>query len=146
MCCIVFVLLTLKLYKMFELIKNNRELDNIESLFNQFFNDTFLLNNKGVKYVDSYFSDDDNNYYMELALPGLEKKDINLSVDHQDLYIDYQSKGNKNNSIWNKSFDRKIKLPSNADINSVGAKLKNGILSITIKKHKDTTHTKIDIK
>ena len=84
--------------------------------------------------MDSYFSDDESNYYVELALPGLEKKDINLNINNKDLYINYEPKNDTDNSFWKKSFNRKIKLPNNIKPNGISAELKNGILSVIIKK------------
>jgi len=119
---------------MFELIKNHRKLENIDSLLNNFFNDTFCVNQCGTHQMDSYFSDDESNYYVELALPGLEKKDINLNINNKDLCINYEPKNDTDNSFWKKSFNRKIKLPNNIKPNGISAELKNGILSVIIKK------------
>jgi len=132
---------------MFELIKNNKEMESIDSLFNHFFNDTFLINNRFLNQLDSCFSDDDDNYYLELALPGLDKKDISLIVKDRDIHINYESKNDASNAFWHKSFNRKIKLPDNTKSNGVSAELKNGILSIAIKKDKvKESSTVIDIK
>ena len=80
---------------MFELIKNNQKLESIDSLLNNFFNDTFYHYNNSVNNVDYYSSDDEKNYYIELAVPGLEKKDINLSINNNTLLLHYESKNEK---------------------------------------------------
>ena len=142
------VLLTLKLKKkMFELIKNNQKLESIDSLFNNFFNDTFYHYNNGVNNVDYYCSDDDKNYYIDLALPGLEKKDINLNISDNYLLLNYKSKDEKDNASWKQSFRRSIKLPKDIKTDGIDAKLKNGILSIKIQKDKqESKNQKIEIK
>ena len=132
---------------MFELIKNNQKLESIDSLFNNFFNDTFYHYNNGVNNVDYYCSDDDKNYYIDLALPGLEKKDINLNISDNYLLLNYKSKDEKDNASWKQSFRRSIKLPKDIKTDGIDAKLKNGILSIKIQKDKqESKNQKIEIK
>ena len=128
---------------MFELIKNNQKLESIDSLLNNFFNDTFYHYNNSVNNVDYYSSDDEKNYYIELAVPGLEKKDINLSINNNTLLLHYESKNEKDHSFWQKSFRRNIKLPKNINLNSIEAKLKNGILSIKIQKDQQESKNQI---
>ena len=128
---------------MFELIKNNQKLESIDSLLNNFFNDTFYHYNNSVNNVDYYSSDDEKNYYIELSVPGLEKKDINLSINNNTLLLNYESKNEKDHSFWQKSFRRNIKLPKNINLNSIEAKLKNGILSIKIQKDQQESKNQI---
>ena len=132
---------------MFELIRNNQRLGKIDSLLDTFLNDSFSNHENFYNKIDYYFSDDDVNYYIDLALPGLEKKDINLNVTDNYLFLNYESKDNNDHSFWNRSFSRRIKLPSNIKKDAISAKLKNGILSIKIKKDiEEIKSKKIEIK
>jgi len=132
---------------MFKLIKNNQGLGSIDSLLNQFFNDSICNYNHSISHLDYNYSSDENNYYLDLALPGLEKKDINLNISDNYLFLNYESADKENSSFWNQSFNRRIKLPANIDMDSITAQLKNGILSITIKRVKPASNMKkINIK
>ena len=132
---------------MFELIKNNQRLGAIDSLLNQFFNDSICTYNHSISNLDYNYSSDEKNYYIDLALPGLEKKYINLNVSDNYLFLNYESSDNNRSSFWNQSFNRRIKLPANIDIDSIAAQLKNGILSITINRVKqESKMKKINIK
>ena len=115
---------------MFGLTKNNNRLDTIDLVFNHFLNDNFIYNNS----EDSYISEDDKNYCIELAVPGLDKKDINIDFNDGYLYLNYESKNTSNKSYWNQSFKRSFRLPKNIKTDCITAKLKNGILSIQIQK------------
>ena len=120
---------------MFELIKKNRGLNTIDSLFNDFLNDGFF-NPNNTNTIDYYYSNDEKNHYIELALPGLDKKDINLSISDGYLDLSYESKDKSSSAFWQRSFHRRIKLPNNINLDSINADLKNGILSIKIGKDK----------
>ena len=78
----------------------------------------------------------EKNHYIELALPGLDKKDINLNLNGSYLYLSYDSKDESDSSLWNRSFNRRIKVPNNINTDSIKADLKNGILTIKIQKNK----------
>ena len=131
---------------MFELIKNHRELNYIDKLFNELSYDSFLSNTVNSRFSDLHLSDDKDMYYIELALPGLEKKDISLSISNNYLYLNYESTNEVNKPCWRNSFNRRIKLPSNIKSDSSEAELKNGILSIKIQKDSSKNSHKIKIK
>ena len=127
---------------MFELIKNKNRLNRIDYLFNNMLNNTFSSSNI---HSDSFISSDDNNYYIEIAIPGVDKKDINLSIERDFLKLACET-GNEDN-VWNKSFCQNFQLPEDVNENSITAELKNGILSIKLEKDKKSIKIKtIDIK
>jgi len=132
---------------MFELIKNNNRLNStFDNIFNSMFNEFYTPSNN-INYIDSYYSSDDKNHYIELALPGINKKDINLSSNDGYIYLSYDSSDKEHSSMWNQSFNRRIKLPKDVLIEDICAKLKDGILSISIKKDKAIIKSKtIEIK
>ena len=129
---------------MFELIKNNNRVNSIDSLFNNILNDRYdFINHYNI---DSHFSSDEKNYYLEVALPGANKKDINLNVENGILNLSYSS-SNEENFTWNNSFNKRIKIPTDVKENTISAKLKDGILSIKLEKDQEVIKSKvIDIK
>ena len=113
---------------MFELIKNKNNRDLFDNLF-----DNLMLkscNMGDYKSNDSYFSTDEKYYKIDIALPGANKDEIQLSINNNYLNLNYTNQ--KDNNVWNSSFNRKIKLPSDILENKIGAELKDGILSINI--------------
>ena len=132
---------------MFELINKNQELESIDLLFNNLFNYNFFNNSLEFNSIDSRFSNDDKNYYLQFSLPGLKKNDVNLNYNNHYLYLSHEAKQNTDNIFLNKSFNQRIKLPKDIDINSIDAELKNGILLVTISKdQKKIKEKKILIK
>ena len=111
---------------MFELIKNHNSLSPLDSLFSNVFTHN---------YSDYYLSHDDAFYCLDFALPGVNKKDIKLSINDNYLFLYYDPKKDEKHTIWSgSSFDKRIRLPRNIKKDTVSAKLKNGILSISIEK------------
>lgn len=126
------------------MINNNRELESIDLLFNKLFNDNYFINSDTL---NTYSSSDEHNYYIKFSLPGVEKKDINLNFNDHYIYLNYDAAENSDNLFLNRSFNQRIKLPNDIDINKIIAELKNGILSIVIPKDKkQCQNKKITIK
>ena len=126
---------------MFELIKKGNMIQSGDLLFDNMLNNIFgNIHNTSSDY---YYSSDDKCHYIELAFPGLNKKDINLTINDNYLSLSHDSSQDDKNSIWNKSFNRRIKLPNNIKKDGVSAKLKDGILSIKIEKVNPIKNTKV---
>ena len=128
---------------MFELIKNKNNRDLFDNLF-----DNLMLkscNMGDYKSNDSYFSTDEKYYKIDIALPGANKDEIQLSVNNNYLDLNYTNKND--NNIWNSSFNRTIKLPNDILENKINAELKDGILSIKISRDvKKSISKRITIK
>jgi HSP20 family protein len=71
-------------------------------------------------------NEDKDNIYITYELPGVEKNDINLVVNENNIEL----KVDKGPRKYYKSID----LNFGIDVNSVIAKFTNGILDITVKK------------
>lgn len=88
-------------------------------------------------------SGNEDNYQINVIMPGIDKEDITLSIDNDILTIqsNYDKQKDKDQNALRtefiiKEYYRKISLPKDADHQSISANLKNGILEITIKKIK----------
>lgn len=128
---------------MFELIKNKNNRDLFDNLF-----DNLMLkscNMRDYKSNDSYFSTDEKYYKIDIALPGANKDEIQLSINNNYLDLNYTNQND--NNIWNNSFNRTIKLPNDILENKINAELKDGILSIKISRDiKKSISKRITIK
>lgn len=88
-------------------------------------------------------SGNEDNYQINVIMPGIDKEDITLSIDNDILTIqsNYDKQKDKDQNALRtefiiKEYYKKISLPKDADHQSISANLKNGILEITIKKIK----------
>ncbi len=85
---------------------------------------------------------DENNYRISMELPGVEEKDIDVSVQDGVVTV----KGEKSAEREEKgdtwffterqygSFSRSFRLPADADGDKIAASLKDGVLSLSVPK------------
>jgi len=133
---------------------------NIFDEFNKIFNgiDTY----KSTKTYNSIWEpaydihEDDKNYYLSFDLPGINKDSIDISISNDMLIISGNRKSESNhndnysrfNSIQYGDFQKSFNLPENVNQDKISAKMKDGVLTMTIKKSKNISEDmkKITIK
>ena len=105
--------------------------EDIDLIFDNVFNNT--LKTKGA--INYHIKENENSIFIEMAIPGCDKKDIKLSYNKGYLNIKNQPNDNEV-SIWNQKFDEYINIGKNIDSKKINAKFQNGIMYITIPKKK----------
>ena len=116
--------------------------DNFDLIFDNLLNNN--LKSKGA--INYYYKEDEKSLFIEMAIPGTNKKDIQLTYSNGYLNIKNNPK-EKEISMWNQSFNENIKIGKNIDSKKINAKFQNGIMFIEIpKKIQKITETIIDIK
>lgn len=86
-----------------------------------------------------------DDYKIEVAAPGLEKKDFNINVENNMLTISSEKEDKKEEKDENivrrefsySSFSRSFALPEGADADKISASYKEGILNVTIPKREE---------
>ena len=88
----------------------------------------------------------DNQYLLEIAVPGMDKKDFEIEIQNDLISISSiskQEKEVKDNLNYNRqefnynSFHRTFSLPNEVDQSKIKAIYSNGILTITLPKLKE---------
>ena len=88
----------------------------------------------------------DNQYLLEIAVPGMDKKDFEIEIQNDLISISSiskQEKEVKDNLNYNRqefnynSFHRTFSLPKEVDQSKIKAIYLNGILTITLPKLKE---------
>ncbi|RZP12011.1 MAG: Hsp20/alpha crystallin family protein [Flavobacteriales bacterium] len=88
----------------------------------------------------------DNQYLLEIAVPGMDKKDFEIEIQNDLISISSiskQEKEVKDNLNYNRqefnynSFHRTFSLPKEIDQSKIRAIYTNGILTITLPKLKE---------
>ncbi len=100
--------------------------------------------------------DCDNRVEVQAALPGIDKKDINISIDNQLLTISTSTKKEEEEKkeggqyfrreITRGEFQRTLPLPGSVDNENVKATFKDGILKVIIPKTEKSKRKSIEIK
>lgn len=100
--------------------------------------------------------EDDKNYYLSFDLPGIGKDSIDISISNDMLIVSGSRKSESNhndnysrfNNIQYGNFQKSFNLPENVNQDKISAKMKDGVLNMSIKKSKNISDDikKITIK
>ena len=72
---------------------NNLGVSLFDNMFDDFFKDPFFTRNNAVKVMKTDIQEKDNNYVLDMDLPGYEKEGIKLEI--QDGYLTVHASVNK---------------------------------------------------
>ena len=96
--------------------------------------------------------EDERSYWVQAALPGLDRKDIEIVVEDEVLTIKGERKEDASTDRtyfvreFNRgSFARSFKLPKTADQSKVSATYQDGILTVEVPKREETKPRRISI-
>ncbi len=122
------------------------------SLFDRFFeNDMFDWSNRNFSTTNTTLpsvniKEDSNGFNVEMAAPGLTKKDFKIELNNNVLSISSEMKmenETKDDEQFTKrefsyqSFSRSFSLPATVENEKITAKYENGILKILIPKREE---------
>ena len=120
----------------------------IDTLFGE---DFFSTSTSAV--IDDYsvrtnVSTTDEEYRIDVVAPGLDKSDMNVKVENNQLYVSYDNENtDKTERVYYRSFSHFWKLPSDVDASMIRADYKQGILSVFVPREAPATNSiDIDIK
>ena len=131
-------------------------LNEIDNLFDNFWNLDYSSNYKEKVQPQFDISQNKTSYFITADLPGVDKKDIDISLTDDMIIISGERKLNENhdnefsryNNIRYGSFEKSFYIPDDANIDKISAKMNNGALTLEIKKAKKISSNikKISIK
>jgi HSP20 family protein len=107
-----------------------------------FFN---LFQNKTSSVPAVNIREDEKNYILDLAVPGIDKNDLKIDVNEDVLTISTENRneseesknGFKRKEFSYSAFSRSFYVPENVDRDKIDAKYKDGILSIALPKQEE---------
>ncbi len=138
------------------------ELALFDSIFNHSLDDFFGGSGYRSAYVPRVdVKEKGGAYTLEMDLPGLTEKDVNIELAHNTLTISSvteekkeeksDKKEEKKGERWlirerrTTSFSRSFTLPNDAEGEDIKAAFKNGILTVTIPRRVDASPKRIAI-
>jgi HSP20 family protein len=95
-----------------------------------------------------------DRFTVECDLPGIDQKDIELSIASGVLTIKGEKRGEKVNDkakvyrkeTWEGSFQRTVAIPQTVDADKVEATYRDGVLEIELPKKEEAKTRKIELK
>lgn len=128
------------------LVKHNRLTDKgMNSFFDSFLNrditnflgSDFVLQSPSINIVEN-----ENEYRVELAAPGLKKEDFEINVENGFLKIAARKENKETVEEENyirrefnyTAFNRSFQPPDTVNMSDIGANYKNGVLVLTLPK------------
>ncbi|MFP4588275.1 MAG: Hsp20/alpha crystallin family protein [Desulfohalobiaceae bacterium] len=124
-------------------------------LFEDFMRTPFEFGQVGnMDYPALNISEDDKEITVQAELPGMESKDVDVSLQNNNLVIQGEKKFEDEDKSDNYhrieraygSFYRSIPLPVKVDEDNIKANFKNGVLHISLPKQEEAKGKKIQIE
>lgn len=122
----------------------------VPSIFTDFFNDYFTGDlsprtaNASIPAVNIH--EGENDFALELAVPGMQKSDFNIEVENGVLTVSAEKKFEKSEEDKNytrkefsySSFKRSFTMPDSVSPDNISAKYENGVLSLALPKKEES--------
>lgn len=133
------------------LVKFNNGLKNTSAnpffsdVFDSLINDSFLSDKLIARVPAVNIAETENEFHVELAVPGLKKEDFKINLDKNVLSVAAEKKAenveegkkfSKREYSYN-SFVRSFTLPESADQSKIEADYSDGILKLTVAKREE---------
>lgn len=124
--------------------------------FENIFNDMWNVMDMNPHFADvpTNVREDADSYTIEMAVPGLERKNFKLRVHNGDLCLEVR-KGHRFCLPWQRNHvyirsERHLQLPSSIEAKKITAKVDNGIMYIRLPKKEsfvsDNSHNNNSIR
>ena len=132
----------------------NTGFENFYNMLDDFFSDGMMSSRNLLR--DTFkidIEEKENEYRIEAELPGIQKDEVNLSVEGDNLCISVNRTEEVNADGKNyihrerraSSMSRRVRL-AEANLDGISAKLEDGVLAVTVPKDEKTNSVrKIDI-
>ena len=142
------------------LVKRNPRVDwtpqHVDRFFNDFWNNSFSnFDQDSTVWSPRVDVKETKDAYELLAdLPGLEKKEINISLNDNVLTVKGERKSEEKsedeNCYYNErtygTFSRSFRLPNKVEQKDIRAEYKDGVLKVVLRKSEEAKPREIEIK
>jgi len=137
--------------------RNFRGLKKLQSSLDNLFNETWWPTTRWDEEIEEFqpfsrLSEDKDNYYLGVDLPGIKKEEVKINVEDNVLRIHGERKEEKEgrhqhySEIFYGSFTCEFPLPSSVDNSKIKAHYENGVLNITIPKSAESKTKEVKIE
>ncbi len=115
------------------------------NLFDQLFNNhVYRYQSAACNKPAANIQESDDKFEISLAIPGVAKEDLNISLEDNVLTVSSEKEVKNENSNFTRreygysTFSRSFTLPKTIELDKIKADYKNGILEITLPKMEES--------
>jgi len=114
-----------------------------DDILGKSFGNEFMSNfNTGITLPAVNVLDSDNEFVVEMAVPGLKKSDFDINIDNHVLSIGVENKRENKEESENytrrefgySSFKRTFAIPESVDVDKISASYNDGIMRVLLPK------------
>ncbi len=107
------------------------------SALDRVLDDTYLNADRNFgSYKNTNIIKNESEYKIQLAVPGLSKEDIKISLKESVLTISFDKEKTDDNFTFTSSFQRTYELPDDVDEKNISGSVENGVVEIILPKSK----------
>lgn len=126
-----------------------------QQLYTEAFNNMFKLVDSELSEPKSYVAadeviDTEESFVVNLEVPGVSIEDISVKVENSKLIVSGDKKSTSENVLSSnrkfKKFKNVYSLGNKVNVDGIEAKLKDGVLSLSLPKSKEAQPKTIEIK
>lgn len=126
-------------------LKNNAVGPFFNDVFDSILNDSYFGNKLVARIPAVNIAETENEFHIELAVPGLRKEDFKINLDKNTLTVSSEKKedsveeGKKfsKREYSYSSFNRSFTLPESADHSKIEADYTDGVLKLIVAKKEE---------
>ena len=135
----------------FRSVRSNSTEQIFDNFFNRnlgdFFGNDFLKDTPSVNIIEN-----EQDFKIELAAPGLDKADFNIKIENKHLLVSTKKETNKEEAKEGKfvrrefsyaSFQRSFRLPELVNGSDIKASYENGVLTVTLPKTEKVDNSRL---
>jgi HSP20 family protein len=130
----------------------------VRSIFDDFFAptlwDDFFTTQPSFSNLSADVWEEKDDIFVKMALPGIKKDDIKITINEDNISIKGQSKDEEKEDKDKKyyfrsmetSFEQSFNLPTKVDPEKVDAEFKDGVLTVKLPKTEEVKPREVEIK
>jgi HSP20 family protein len=129
----------------------------VDSLVNQFFGPQIARSLSALPHTGSAWTnagsawEDEENYHIEMDVPGVDREDVELTYDQGELRISAERKAPERASgpTDQRRYGKVVytlSLPETIDPDTIDASLEQGVLHVTVAKKPEAQPKRIEVK
>ena len=106
--------------------------------------DSYLGNAQPARLATDVY-EDASNFYTRFEIPGVKKEDVKVELNQHLLTVSVEKREKNGDAEQSFSLNRTVSVPDSVEPDKIGAKLEDGILTITLPKQEQRKPRSIEV-